>query len=151
MPALTWVALIVIALSGVSGACSKPKTGSEEFLDMQLAELEKALAARDLAGVFVSCPVTTKLKNPVATRMTKLCSVDVPILILEDSIAEATRNAADYPPEMKDMSCTHLFAQKAFDEMAAQPSTDPRLVKLVEEYTKLCPEAVAKLKATKRP
>lgn len=69
----------------------------------------------------------------------------------EDSIAEATRNAADYPPEMKDMSCTQLFAQKAFDEMTAQPSTDPRLVKLVEEYTKLCPEAVAKLKAAKRP
>lgn len=118
---------------------------------MQLAELEKALAARDLPGVFISCPPVTTLENPVATRMKKLCSVDVPILILEDSIAEATKNAADFPPEMKDMSCTQLFAQKAFDAMAAQPSTDPRLTKLVEQYTKLCPEAVEKLKAAKRP
>lgn len=151
MPTLRPLALISIALCGVSVACSKGKTGSEEFLDMQLAELEKALAARDLAGVFISCPVTTKLESPVATRMKKLCAVDVPILILEDSIAEATKNAADYPPEMKDMSCTQLFAQKAFEAIAAQPSTDPRLTKLVEEYTKLCPEAVEKLKAAKRP
>lgn len=49
------------------------------------------------------------------------------------------------------MSCTQLFAQKAFEAIAAQPSTDPRPTKLVEEYTKLCPEAVAKLKAAERP
>ncbi|MBA3452701.1 MAG: hypothetical protein H0T42_06400 [Deltaproteobacteria bacterium] len=151
MPTLTRLALIAIALCGVSVACSKRKTGGEEFLDMQLAELEKALAARDLAGVFVGCPVTTDLESPVATRMKKLCSVDVPILILEDSIADATKNAAEFPPEMKDMSCTQLFAPRAFEAVAEQPSLDPRLTRLVEQYTKLCPEAVAKLKAAKPP
>ena len=150
MPPRTPLALIAIALCGVSVACSKRKSGAEEFLDMELATLEKALAARDLPGVFVSCPTTTKLDSPAATRMKKLCSVDVPILILEDSIADATKNAASFPPEMKDMSCTQLFAKKAFEAIAAEPPTDPRLTKLVVEYTKLCPEAVAKLRVRAR-
>ena len=150
------VAAFAFALFGA--ACKrdtrKGNTGERDYVEGEVRKLKDALAKRVETEVVVGCISTTtslpRLPRELADEIEQLCYVDAPKLHLENAIADARKQKAG-APELGDLACMQLFAADAFKAIAARPPTDPALKALVEEYTKLCPAAVAKLRAKATP
>lgn len=156
MPALTSrmlsVVLAVPLLLGL-GACKKKGqdvSAADEFLALQVTELEAAIAKRDISGIFVGCAGESSIDRmpaAVATKVKRLCHVEAPRIYLEDAIKDATAARAKHPDLPASMTCMQLFVEEALKTVAAHPANDPQLTKLVDDYTKLCPEQVAKIRS----
>jgi hypothetical protein len=126
----------------------RTNVGEEEFVTNEVRELKAALAARDETKVLVGCmSVTTsalsRMPKAKAEEIERLCYVDAPKLFLENAVRDATDAKAKHP----ELSCMQLMAGDAFKAIAKHPTDDAALQKLVDEYTRLCPEQVAKFRA----
>src|SRR5688572_9535949 len=144
---MAWrIAAITAILS--FGACSKQdkqdNTGEREFVAKEVVELKAALAARDESKVLVGCITTTtgleRIPKAMVEEIERLCYVDAPRLLLENAVREATEAKAKHPDDPAGVNCMQLLASDAFKTIKAHPTNDPALQKLVDEYTRLCPD-----------
>jgi hypothetical protein len=141
----------LIAITILCGACGKDHSNSEQaYVANEVVELKAALAARDETKVLVGCMSVTasaaRMPKPTADEIALLCSTDAPRLLLENAVKEATDAKAKHP-ELGDLNCMQLLASDAFKMIGSQPPKDPALQKLVDDYTRSCPEQVAKFRA----
>jgi hypothetical protein len=143
------------AISLVLVACStreRTNVGEEEFVTNELRDLKVALTARDETKVLVGCTIVkgseARLPKAKAAEIERLCHVDARRLFLENAIRDAIEAKAK-TPEFDDVNCMQLLAGDAFEIVDKHPPADPELKKLVDEYTRLCPDRVAKLRARK--
>lgn len=144
--------LLVVALLAL-GCKDEASSEEEKFIVKELGELEKAVADRDETKMTIGCTMmTTSLRSKTARmpparvqQIEKLCYVDVPRILLEKAIADVNANNAAHK-DLGDLNCMQLFAGDAIKTLKKHPSSDPELQKLVAEYTRLCPAAVAKIR-----
>jgi hypothetical protein len=134
------------------GACNKQdNTAERDFVAKEVVELKAALAARDESKVLVGCITTTtgleRMPKTMVDEIERLCYVDAPRLLLDNAVRDAREAKAKYPDDVAGISCAQLLAGDAFATIKAHPMNDPALNKLVDEYTRLCPEQVAKFRA----
>jgi hypothetical protein len=120
-----------------------------DYAAKELGELETAVAKRDASGISVGCLVTTngldRLPASLTDKITRICYIEAPRIYLEDAIKSVTEARAG--GLSSETACIQLFVSDAWKALAAHPSTDPTVTKLVDDYTKLCPAAVAKVRA----
>jgi hypothetical protein len=133
------------------GACDKQGgNGEQEYIAKELGDLKAALAARDESKVVVDCISVTisqpRMPKSIADEIDRLCHNDAPRLLLENAVKDAT-DAKAKNPDFPQLHCMQLFAADAFKMIPAHPPKDPTLQKLVDDYTRLCPEQVAKFRA----
>ncbi|NVB82486.1 MAG: hypothetical protein HOV81_29170 [Kofleriaceae bacterium] len=134
-------------------ACSSrtAKTDEQAFIERELARLKDALAKRSVSGVTTGCALTVaadSVDKALAAEIEHLCSVEAPKLYLEEALVDARKYKAAPPPkELPELACMQLFVDEAFAAIAKHPSDDPGLKALADEYTALCPDRVAKLRA----
>lgn len=155
---LSSFAILGVAL--VSIGCSKRDGGAERnfdekaFVEKELVELKRALAEGSVSGVLVGCSSVTvsmeRIPESIEEEIAHLCYVAAPRLSLQDAVAEAKRGAAE-SPGMPEITCMNLFVKDAFLTLQEHPTDDPEVRKLVAEYTRLCPDRVAKFKGADQP
>ncbi|MDQ3366220.1 MAG: hypothetical protein M3680_12405 [Myxococcota bacterium] len=148
-------ALLVVGMVGMVGmvGCEDRRdaeySSEQAFVAKEVKALRDALARRDIPGVVVGCVVATtgleRAPAPLGDEIKQLCFVDAPRLYLEHAVADATRGHAEHP-ELADLHCTQLFVSDAFETLAAHPTSDPEIRKLIAAYARLCPAVVAKLR-----
>ncbi|HTL35131.1 MAG TPA: hypothetical protein VL326_18510 [Kofleriaceae bacterium] len=149
--------LAYLLVSSLALVACKKKAGHDDsssekaYIDGEIAELKTQLAARDESKAEVSCmSATVSIKRmPAATvkEIERMCYSELPRLHLELAIADVQKTRADTPALSADMSCMQLFVGDAFKAKAHLEAPDPQLEKLAAEYEKLCPAAVAKIRA----
>jgi hypothetical protein len=141
--------LVAIAMLGL-GACDKDGDPEQQYVTKELAELKAALAARDESKVLVGCISLSssrpRMPKSITDQIDQHCSVDAPKLLLENAVKDATEAKAKHS-ELAELNCMQILAADAFEMISAYPPKDPALQKLVDEYTRLCPEQVAKFRA----
>ncbi len=146
MSAATWICATTIAVF----ACGKQEAGEQAFVANEIVELKAAIAARDESKVLVGCMSTktglARMPKAMVEDIERLCYVDAPRLFLENAVRGAT-DAKARAPGLENINCMQLMAEDAFKAIKAHPTSDPELQKLVDEYTRLCPDRVAKLRA----
>ena len=137
----------------VIASCStreRANFGEEEFVTNEIRELKAALAARDETKVLVGCMTVasnvSRMPAAKAQDIERLCHVEAPKLWLENAVRAATEAKAK-TPELGDLNCMQLMAGDAFKTLAKHPPNDPALQKLADDYTRLCPDQVAKFRA----
>jgi len=122
----------------------------QDYVAKELVELRAALGARDESKVLVGCASVTsslpRMPKAMGSEIEQLCYTDAPRLYLENAVSEATESKAEHPG-LDEINCAQLLAEDAFETIKLHPSKDPALRKLVDEYTRQCPEAVAKFRA----
>jgi hypothetical protein len=119
----------------------------DDHIATERKDLEAALKARDTTALMVNCSSISKRETADVAKIKQICFVEAPVIYLEESVADAKKNASEFPSEMRDLSCMQLSVEDAFKAIDKHPSSDPRLDKLVAEYTTLCPAQVAKIKS----
>jgi hypothetical protein len=141
--------VMVVALA-VFGCRKKADTSEQDYVAKELVDLKAALAARDESKVLVDCITTTtglsRMPKAMVTEIEQACYVDAPRLLLENAVRDAREAKASHP-DLAGMNCMQLMAGDAFKTLKAHPTNDPALQKLVDEYTSLCPDEVAKFRA----
>jgi hypothetical protein len=140
---------LLVCLVPLIAACASEREQEERFVEKELAKLQDAMAARSVTKVTTGCVMVTTSVDHVpklADEIKRLCYVEAPRLYLETSIADTIKGNTEHPG-MSDINCMQLFVEDAFTTLAAHPTTDAGLKKLVEEYTRLCPGQVAKFRA----
>lgn len=153
--ALPW--LLVIACSDEPDAVrtrsfDERGFGEQDFIEKEVATLENALAAKDETKILVGCMVVAGkglARRPVMLqrRIERLCYVEAPRVHLELAIAAATKARAEHADLPESFVCAQLLVSDALKAMAKAPAPDPGVKKLADDYEKLCPEAVAKIRA----
>ena len=130
-------------------ACESEAEQERKFIERELPDLRSAFAARSASKVTVGCAIVTsgvdRMPVKVADEIKRLCYVEEPRLHLENAIASTVKGNAEHPG-MESISCIQLYVEEAFKTMAAHPSKDAGLQKLADEYTRLCPQEVAKFR-----
>lgn len=133
-------------------ACSsdRAKSAEQNFVEREVADLKDAIAKRSESGIAVGCAAatvsTSRVSQALAAEIVQLCYVDGPKVYLENALADVRKRQAEHP-ELGDLACMQLFVKDAFDAIAKHPSGDAALAALADEYTKLCPDQAAKLRA----
>ncbi|MDX2089132.1 MAG: hypothetical protein SFX73_14840 [Kofleriaceae bacterium] len=147
--------LIVTACSEQPADVSKPGFGEQDFVEKEVATLEKALAAKDEIKISTGCIGITgkglaRMPEVLQRKIERLCYVEVPRVLLELAIADATKARAEHADLPESLVCAQLLVSDAFKAMAKAPVADPGVKKLADDYEKLCPEAVAKIRMRER-
>ena len=147
---MAWCIAAITLFVSLAACKQQQDSGEQAYVAKEVVELKAALAARDETKVVIGCISTTtgleRMPKAMVEEIERLCYVDAPRLLLENAVREATEAKAKQP-ELGDMNCMQLFASDAFKAIKKHPTNDPALQKLVDEYTRLCPEQVAKLRA----
>ena len=143
----------VVLCTALVFACStkeRKNFGEEEYVTNEIRELKAALAARDETKVLVGCMSVasnaSRMPAAKAAEIERLCHVEAPKLWLENAVRAASEAKAK-TPELGDLNCMQLMAGDAFKTLAKHPPKDPALAKLADDYTRLCPDQVAKFRA----
>jgi hypothetical protein len=144
---------LIVALVLVPACTAKDANSDEiEYTRKEIAKLEQDLAKKDETGTILGCVTIevslARLPADLAAKAKTLCYVEMPRLVLRNAVADVKTKTAEHP-DMGSINCMQLMASDAFKAMAKQPTQDAELKQLVDEYTKLCPDAVAKLRAAK--
>lgn len=141
-------------------ACNEKKASGvsaseQEYVEKEVAQLEKAIAARSDTKMTVGCVSATtsleRLTGPLAQKIEKLCFLDVPKILLELAIADVKKQLPNNPKEMPELACMQLFAGDAVKTVDEHPTGDAELAKLVAEFAALCPKQVEKARQKSKP